>query len=101
MSLFDNEPDDTDESHYYEADDEFQVALLRNARDLDEHPIALIAMRQASALDTLEDFTNQEPLITTKEHVAIESDIKEAKEALHRAYRIMPSSILEQEEVDQ
>jgi len=100
MSLFDNEPDDTDES-YYEASDEFQTALLRNARDLGEHPIALIAMRQASALNALNDFTEQELLISKKERIAIESDIEEAREALHRAYRIMPPSILEDEEVDQ
>jgi len=96
MSLFDN-TDDADES-YYEASDEFQRVLLRNAHDLDEHPIALIAMRQASALDTLEDFTNQEPLITTKERVAIESDLEEAREALHRAYKVIPPSILDEEE---
>ena len=99
MSLFDN-TDDTDES-YYEPDDEFQTALLRNARDLNEHPIALIAIRQASALNALDDFIEQELLISKKERIAIESDIEEAREALHRAYRIMPPSILEEEEVDQ
>jgi len=100
MSLFDN-TDDTQDESYYEASDEFQTVLLRNAHDLDEHPIALIAMRQASALDALDDFVEQDTLITTKERVAIQSDVEEAREALHRAYKVIPSSILdEEEEVD-
>jgi len=98
MSLFDNTDDNQDESYHYDAEDEFQVAVLRNARKADEHPVALIAMRQASALDALEDFINQEPLVSKKERVAIESDIEEAREALHRAYKIMPPSILEEAE---
>lgn len=97
MSLFDKE---TDDDTYYEASDEFQRVLLQNARDLNEHPIALIAMRQASALDALDDFTEQELLISKAERIAIQSDIEEAREALHRAYRIMPPSILSEEEVD-
>ena len=96
MSLFDNTDDNQDESYHYDAEDEFQVAVLRNARKADEHPVALIAMRQASALNALEDFTNQEPLVSKKERVAIESDIEEAREALHRAYRIMPPSLIEE-----
>ena len=98
MSLFNSDDaDDTDESHYYEPDDEFQRILLRNAHDLGEHPIELLAMRQASSLDALDDFCEQELLISKAERIAIESDIEEAREALHRAYRLVPPSILDEE----
>lgn len=92
MSLFDDS-NENGEEYYYEPDDEFQRQLLKNADELDEHPLALLAQRQSASLDAFEHFCRQDPKMSKKDFLAIKSDIKEARQGLKLAYMLVPAEI--------
>jgi len=93
MSLFDNDSDD----QWYDAENKFQKKVLQNAEKLDVHPIVHLAKQQEKALEAMTEFAGQEPLVNKQERVAIESDVKEAEEAISRAYKVMPSGVIQDE----
>jgi len=90
MTLFD---DDSDQ--WYDPQDKFQKKVLQNARQLDVHPLIHLAKQQEKTLQAMKEFSRQEPIINKKERVAIESDVEEAAEAISRAYKVMPSGVIQ------
>jgi len=94
MSLFDDETED--DEYYYEAEDEFARTVLKNAQKLDKHPIEHLAEQQAEAFRTMESFIEQDPHVSKSERIAINADVEEAKEAMHRACSVIPSKVIEE-----
>jgi len=94
MTLFD---DDDDSEQWYDPQDKFQRKVLQNAEKLNVHPIIHLAKQQEKALEAMMEFSRQEPLVNKQERVAIESDVKEAEEAISRAYQVMPSGVIQDE----
>jgi hypothetical protein len=95
MSLFD---DDSEEDFYYDPANKFQKQALKHAEQQDEHPLVYMAKTMDKALETIDDFANQDPLLSKRERMAISSDIEEAEDALFRAVKIIPEEITEEEQ---
>lgn len=92
MSLFDED----DSEQWYDTHNKFEENVLKNAQRADMHPLAYLLKKQIKALDTLQEFSEQEPLLSKSEQIAVESDAEEAREALERAAEVMPSVVEEQ-----
>lgn len=93
MSLFDD--DDPDEDWYYDPDTEFQRRVLKHADAEDEHPLAYLAIRLSKSVDAMEQFVDQDPLLSRNERIAITSDIEEAQDAMARACQLIPKEVTE------
>jgi len=91
MSLFD---DDEEEEYWYDPQDEFQSQVLRNADAAGKHPLLYLAGRQKKAIEAMEEFVSQETLLSKREQLAVQSDVEEAEEAIGRAYQLMPSEVV-------
>ena len=91
MSIF----DDDDSEQWYDPENEFERKVLENAQKLDVHPIVHLAQQQNKALTVMKHFARQEPIINKRERIAIESDVEEATEAISRAYKVMPSAVIQ------
>jgi len=91
MSLFD---DDESDDYWYDPQDEFQRRVLKNASTKGEHPILYLAGRQKKAVEAMEEFVSQETLLSKREQLAVQSDVEEAEEAIGRAYQLMPSEVV-------
>ena len=92
MSIFDdNEPEE--DEFYYDANNAYQRHVLESADNIDEHPIAYLAMGMAKDINAMETFVEQDLKITKAERVAVMSDIREAQEAMQRATDILPTEV--------
>lgn len=92
MSLFD---DDDEEDFYYDPNNEFQRRALKHAERDDEHPLVYMAKTMDKALDAMDEFSGQDPLMSKRERIAISSDLEEAKDALTRACEVIPEEVTE------
>jgi hypothetical protein len=95
MSLFD---DNDEEDFYYDPNNEFQRRALKHAERDDEHPLVYMARTMDKALEAIDDFANQDPLLSKRERIAISSDIEEAEDALLRACKVIPEEVTQEDE---
>lgn len=94
MSLF----DDDDEDFYYDPNNDFQRRALKHAEQNDTHALIYIAKTMGQALDAFDEFSQQDPLMSKRERMAIESDVEEARDALERAAEVIPQEVVEDKE---
>lgn len=92
MSLFD---DDDGSEYWYDPKNEFQRKVVENAAQLDKHPLLYLAERQKKAIEAMDEFVEQETLLSKSEQIAVKSDVEEAEEAIGRAYQVMPSEVIQ------
>lgn len=97
MSLFDDDDENEDDGYWYNPENDFQRKVLENASKVDEHPLLYLADRQQLALEAMETFIEQETLLSAREQMAVNSDVREAIESVERAYHVMPSRVINDE----
>jgi len=92
MSIFDDDESEEDE-FYYDTNNAYQRHVLESADNIDEHPIAYLAMGMAKDINAMETFVEQDLKITKAERVAVMSDIREIQEAMQRVTSILPMEV--------